>query len=59
MDVTMVKVTPSDSNNNTESTSSHPIVFELTGRMAGGNHMQDKTTGDVQVPLEFFLNVFH
>ena len=46
-DVTMVKATPSDDNNNTENTSSYPIMVELTGRMAG--QRMEQTDGDKQV----------
>ena len=44
-DLTMVKVSPSDDNNNNENTSSYPIMVELTGRMAG------QMDGDGQVHL--------
>ena len=54
-DVTIVKATPSDDNNNTVNTSSYPIMVELTGRMAG--QRMEKTDGDEQVHLS--LQTFH
>ena len=51
-DVTMVKATPSDDNNNTENASSYPILVELTGRMAGGSPSQDQRVGDGQVNIQ-------
>ena len=48
-DVTIVKATPSDDNNNTVNTSSHPIMVELTGRLAG--QRMEQTDGDEQVHL--------
>ena len=54
-DVTMVKATPSDDNNNTVNTSSYPILVELTGRMAG--QRMEQTDGDEQVHLS--LQTFH
>ena len=49
-DVTIVKATPSDDNNNTVNTSSYPILVELTGRMAG--QRIEQTDGDGQVSLQ-------
>ena len=54
-DVTMVKATPSDDNNNTVNTSSYPILVELTGRMAG--QRMEQTDDDEQVHLSF--KTFH
>ena len=48
-DVTMVKATANDDNNNTVNTSSYPIMVELTGRMAG--QRMEQTDGDEQVLL--------
>ena len=48
-DVTMVKATPSDDNNNTVNTSSYPILVELTGRMAGGTQAGEQIIDDGQV----------
>ena len=53
-DVTMVKATPSDDNNNTENTSSYPILVELTGRMAGGTQSHDQRMFNGQVYFMFF-----
>ena len=46
VDVTIVKA--SDSNNNTQQTSSHPIFVELTGRTVGASQIQ-KENGHTQV----------
>ena len=54
-DVTMVKATPSDDNNNTVNTSSYPIMVEMTGRMAG--QRIEQTNGDERVHLS--LQTFH
>ena len=51
-DVTMVKATPSDDNNNTVNTSSYPIMVELRGRMAGGTEGVDQIVGNGQVSLQ-------
>ena len=49
VDLTIVKPTPKDPNNNTEQTSSHPIMVELAGHMVGGSQIQNQN-GDNQVP---------
>ena len=54
-DVTMVKATPSDDNNNTENTSTYPIMVELKGRMIGESQSQDKKGGDREVFVQFEL----
>ena len=41
VDLTVVKPTSSDSNNNTEHTSSHPILVELQGEIAGALKIQE------------------
>ena len=51
-DVTMVKATPSDDNNNTENTSSHLIMVELTVHMAGGTQGGEKIVGNGQASLQ-------
>ena len=55
MDPTIVKPTPNEPNNNTEQTSSHPIMVELAGRMVGGSQIQEQN-GDKQVPSTFHFN---
>ena len=55
VDVSVVKATPSDSNNNTEHTSSHPIMVELEGRMAGTSQIEKREV-DAEV-LFIFLSV--
>ena len=60
VDVTMVKATPSDPNNSTEQTSSHPIFVELTGRTVGVSQIQ-KENGHTQVLkniLSYILELF-
>ena len=56
VDVTMVKATPSDPNNNTEQTSSHPIFVELTGRTAGASQLQNEN-GHTQVLKKISLYI--
>ena len=51
-DVTMVKATPSDDNNNTANTSSYPIMVELSDRMAGGAQGGQRIVGNAQVILQ-------
>ena len=46
-DVTIVKATPSDDNNNTVNTSSYPIMVELRGRMTDGGQEQNICNGQV------------
>ena len=45
----MVTTTANDRNNNTENTSTYPIMVELIGRMAGGSQSQGPRVGDGQV----------
>ena len=52
-DVTMVKATPSDDNNNTENTSTYPILVELKGRMIGESQSQDQKGSDAEVCVKF------
>ena len=47
-DVTMVKATLSDDNNNTVNTSSYPILVELQGHMVGGTEGGEQIVGDGQ-----------
>ena len=54
-DVTMVKATPSNDNNNTENTSTYPIMVELKGRMIGGSQSQGLEGSDGQVFAKFEL----
>ena len=50
-DVTMVKATPSDDNNNIVNTSSYPIMVELRDRMADGTQGGQQIVGNGQVIL--------
>ena len=55
-DVTMVKATPGDDNNNTVNTSSYPIMVELRGRMTDGGQSQVQGICNGQV-YSMFLSV--
>ena len=51
-DVTMVKATPSDDNNNTVNTSSYPIMVELRDCMGGETPGGEQIVGNGQVGLQ-------
>ena len=51
VDLIIAKPTPNDPNSNTEHTSSHPIMVEMSGNMIGTSQIQDKRDDDNTVSI--------